>query len=188
MGEWSSFEWGIYYGLLFWGSMLNSSSIYRRKNSIFKFALYGLLNFDTVGYCDISMDFVHFWTMKCVLSFYYTMKNPIAKICWLKRLEICVTTEAVCNGPRGKKGITHSIAEYVKFANIEVVHVLGSIEDERCFSSSSFLKNKLHNSLEEHLLLSVGMYSQKLFTLEGFPYDITFDMWVGWVEHMRYGV
>ena len=29
--------------------------------------------------------------------------------------------------------MTHFIAKYVKLANIAVVHVLGSVEDERCF-------------------------------------------------------
>ena len=103
-----------------------------------------------------------------------------------------------------------------------VVHVPGSVEDERFFPSLSFLKNKLSNSLDQHLPLGVGwnnpyigsleaglqssnkepmyglvhpppstsssMYYQKFFTLEHFPYDNTFDMWMASVEPMRYGV
>jgi hypothetical protein len=38
-----------------------------------------------------------------------------------------------------------------------MIHVLGSIEDESCFSSISFLKNKLRNHLNLHLEL-VAMY------------------------------
>jgi hypothetical protein len=49
--------------------------------------------------------------------------------------------------------------EYMKLAKMAVVHVLGSVQDERCFSSLSFLKNKLRNALDEHLELVVGMYS-----------------------------
>ena len=30
--------------------------------------------------------------------------------------------------------LTHSIVEYVKLAEIAVVYVLGSVEDDRCFS------------------------------------------------------
>ena len=36
--------------------------------------------------------------------------------------------------------------------------------------------------------LVVGMYSQKLFTLEDFPYDNTFDTWMSSAKCMRYGV
>jgi hypothetical protein len=31
--------------------------------------------------------------------------------------------------------------EYIKLAQIAMVHVLGSVEDERCFSSLSFMKD-----------------------------------------------
>jgi len=41
--------------------------------------------------------------------------------------------------------------EFYKLVEIAIVQVLGSIEDERCFSSLSFLKNKLWNSLDTHL-------------------------------------
>lgn len=78
-------------------------------------------------------------------------------------------------------------SEYVKLAEIAMVHVLGSVEDERCFSSVSFLKDKLRNALEEHLPLVVGMYSQKIYTIESFPYDSTFDKWnKGAQKHGRY--
>jgi hypothetical protein len=49
--------------------------------------------------------------------------------------------------------------EYMRLAEMVVVHVLGLVQDERCFSSLSFLKNKLRNSLDQHLQLVVGMYS-----------------------------
>lgn len=71
----------------------------------------------------------------------------------------------------------HLFPEYVKLAEIAVVHVLGSVEDERCFSSLGFLKNKVRNSLDEHLPLVVTMFSQKIYNLRTFPYDATYDMW-----------
>jgi hypothetical protein len=49
--------------------------------------------------------------------------------------------------------------EYRKLAEITVTHVLGSVEDERCFSSVGFLKNKLRNPLDNNLEVVVGMYS-----------------------------
>jgi hypothetical protein len=52
----------------------------------------------------------------------------------------------------------------------------------------SFLKNKLRNSLDEHLELVVGMYSQKIFSLEDFSYDTCFDRWANSGERYHYAV
>jgi hypothetical protein len=60
-----------------------------------------------------------------------------------------------------------------------IVHNLGSVEDERCFSSLAFLKSKLRATLDPHLPLVVGLYSQKAFTLKSFSYVATFDAWIG---------
>jgi hypothetical protein len=76
--------------------------------------------------------------------------------------------------------------EYMKFAKIAVVHILGSVQDECCFSSLSFLKNKLRNHLNDHLGVVVGMYSQKVFNLHTFPYDQYFDVWANVGFRHRY--
>ena len=78
--------------------------------------------------------------------------------------------------------------EYEKLAMMVVVHVLDSTQDERCFSSLTFLKNKLRNSLDEHLEVVVGMYSQKIYTLQSFPYDTCFNRWALAREQYRYGM
>jgi hypothetical protein len=55
--------------------------------------------------------------------------------------------------------LAKSFSEYVKLAQIAMIHVLGSVEDERCFSSLNFLKDKLRNRLDEsHLLIVVEMH------------------------------
>jgi hypothetical protein len=36
-------------------------------------------------------------------------------------------------------------------AKIAMVHVFGSVEDEGCFNSVAFLKNKMWNRLNNHL-------------------------------------
>ncbi len=41
--------------------------------------------------------------------------------------------------------------KYLKLVEIARVHIFGSIDDERCFSSIFFLKNKLCNHLNSHL-------------------------------------
>jgi hypothetical protein len=67
--------------------------------------------------------------------------------------------------------------EYLKLIHITIVHVLGLVKDEHCFSSISFLKNKMHNHLNHHLQLIIGMYAQKFVTLDNFPYEVAYDMW-----------
>jgi hypothetical protein len=52
-----------------------------------------------------------------------------------------------------------------------MVHILGSINDEQCFSLVSFLKNKFCNHLNHHLQLVVTMYTQQLFNLENFDFQ-----------------
>lgn len=73
--------------------------------------------------------------------------------------------------------LTQNFGEFLKLAKMAVVHVLGSVEDERLFSSVGFLKSKLRNNLEEHIQVVVGMFSQRIYTLENFPYQKVFDEW-----------
>jgi hypothetical protein len=46
------------------------------------------------------------------------------------------------------------------------------MEDERTFSTLSFMKSKLKNRLISHLDLVICMFSQHFYTLENFPYDV----------------
>ena len=67
--------------------------------------------------------------------------------------------------------------------------MIGSVEDECVFSSVSFLKTKLRNSLDPHLGVVVGMYSQNIYTLQNFLYDSVFDSWTNATDvHDRYGL
>ncbi len=74
--------------------------------------------------------------------------------------------------------LAHFFPKYLKLAKITMTHVLGSIEDKQCFSSISFLKKKLCNYLNPHLELVVAMYFQKFFTMENFPYQVSYDLWI----------
>jgi len=67
--------------------------------------------------------------------------------------------------------------EFLKLVEMVVVHVLGSVEDKCLFSSVDFLKSKLWNNQEEHIQVVVGMFSQKIYTLENFPYEKMCDEW-----------
>jgi hypothetical protein len=52
------------------------------------------------------------------------------------------------------------ISEYFKLAKIGCCLVLGSMEDERCFSNLKFLKSCQRNRLGKHLPLVVHMFGQ----------------------------
>jgi len=73
------------------------------------------------------------------------------------------------------KVLWNILLKYFKLAKIVIVQVLGSTEDERTFSTLSFMKSKLQNRFNEHLPMVVNMYFQTFFTLENFLYDVTFE-------------
>jgi hypothetical protein len=59
--------------------------------------------------------------------------------------------------------LSHSFLEFLKLVEIAMVHVLGFVEDEHCFSFASFFKTKLCNCLDPRLELAIAMFSQKCF-------------------------
>jgi hypothetical protein len=70
-----------------------------------------------------------------------------------------------------------NLSEYIKLAEITVVQVIGSIEDEQTFNTIAFIKNKLHNYLNTHLDLCTGSHNQQFFTLQNFLYDQAIAKW-----------
>ena len=84
------------------------------------------------------------------------------------------------------RALVSNFPEFAKLAEIALVQVLGSVEDERTFSSLSFLKDKTRNRLDNaHLSLVVGMHAQEAYTLKTFPYDACFQQWNAACETMR---
>jgi hypothetical protein len=73
--------------------------------------------------------------------------------------------------------LRHSLNEYIKVAEIAIVMVLGSVQDERTFSMLMFMKNKLRNRLTTNLAMVVGMKSQSFFILNDFSYDAAYESW-----------
>jgi hypothetical protein len=51
--------------------------------------------------------------------------------------------------------LQHALLEYFRLATMALTLVLGSIEDQRAFSTMDFLKMKLQNKLGEYLPLCV---------------------------------
>ena len=85
------------------------------------------------------------------------------------------------------RALVSNFPEFAKLAEIAIVQVLGSVEDERTFSFLSFLKDKTRNRLDNaHLSLVVGMHAQEVYTLKTFPYDACFQQWRAACKTMRY--
>jgi hypothetical protein len=73
--------------------------------------------------------------------------------------------------------LRHGLSEYLKLAEIATVLVLGSVEDERTFSTLSFMKDKLCNRLQTHLPLAVSMHGQNFYDINSFPYEEAYNDW-----------
>ncbi len=73
--------------------------------------------------------------------------------------------------------MSHKLHEWLKFTEFFMVMVLGSVEDEKCFSTLSFIKNKLRNRLVKHLDLILHMYAQIFYFLEIFSFSTIMKSW-----------
>ncbi len=63
--------------------------------------------------------------------------------------------------------------EFLKATKLVVVQTMGFVEDERIFSTLTFIKTKLHIQLCEHLDLVVCMFAQPFYIVDIFLYDNT---------------
>jgi hypothetical protein len=66
----------------------------------------------------------------------------------------------------------------MKVAKLTMVQIMGFVEDERTFSTLTFMKTRLQNSLCEHLDLVVCMYVQPFYTVDTFPYHDAIATWI----------
>jgi hypothetical protein len=80
----------------------------------------------------------------------------------LTRMWCLVTTSQI---------LVSNFLEYVKLVELPMVQVVGSVEDEPCFSTLAFMKSKLCNRLTTHLPLVVHMFAQHFYTIYNFPYE-----------------
>jgi hypothetical protein len=73
----------------------------------------------------------------------------------------------------------HNLSKYLKLAKIgSNVHLLGYVEDERCFSTLKFLKSNFCNRLGVRLpMVVVRMFQQKFFTLVNFSHKDAIESW-----------
>ncbi len=52
----------------------------------------------------------------------------------------------------------HQLFEWLKLIDLSMAMIMGSVEDERCFSNLGFMKCKLNNKLTTYLDLVVRMF------------------------------
>lgn len=78
------------------------------------------------------------------------------------------------------------LLEFFKVAEVAICAVLGSMEDERTFSTLNFMKSKLHNRLSGHIDTCVKLFSQDFFTLKSFPVSKAISSWRE--ERLRRGI
>jgi hypothetical protein len=76
-----------------------------------------------------------------------------------------------------KEDAANRIGEFKKIAEIMIVMVAGSIEDERLFSAVSFVFSKHRCSLRESLEKCVRLMTQDMFSMDTFPWDKAIQQW-----------
>ena len=67
--------------------------------------------------------------------------------------------------------------EFHELAEMVVVQIMGSVEDERVFSTLSFMKMKLRNKLTDHVDLTVCMFCQNHWQLDNLMFGNAFIAW-----------
>ena len=72
--------------------------------------------------------------------------------------------------------LRESILEYFKLTNLCLTMILGSVEDERVFSTLGFLKSKVRNKLDKNLDNCLRLYNSR-YEVESFPYDRAINIW-----------
>ena len=83
---------------------------------------------------------------------------------------------------------SRSILEYLKMAQIILVLVPSSVEDERTFSTWGFIQNDLRSRMKDgHLNDCMRLYKQPWWDLETFPYEKALDVWHERAPRGRYG-
>jgi ABC-type antimicrobial peptide transport system permease subunit len=60
--------------------------------------------------------------------------------------------------------------EFMKLAKFVIVQVIGSVEDEKTFSTLNFMKSTLWNRSVGHLNIAICMFIQDFYTKETFPF------------------
>ncbi|KAH7405300.1 hypothetical protein KP509_15G064700 [Ceratopteris richardii] len=72
--------------------------------------------------------------------------------------------------------LKESMSEYFKVANLCITMILGSVEDERLWSSLTFIRNATRNRLNKNLDTCLRLFVSKS-DLETFPFEEAYPIW-----------
>ena len=78
------------------------------------------------------------------------------------------------------------IGEWAAAAELVIVMVPGSVEEERLFSVMNFIKDYTRNRLSLHLEAAVRLFSQQQYTTVTFPYVRAYHAWLAGMSKGRY--
>jgi hypothetical protein len=70
------------------------------------------------------------------------------------------------------------LSEFMKVAKLVAIQIMGSTEDERTFSTLTFMNTRLWNQLYEHLDLVFRMFVQPFYIVDTFSYDDAITTWI----------
>jgi len=76
--------------------------------------------------------------------------------------------------------------EFMKVVELTMVQIMGCVEDEKTFSTLTFIKIRLWNKLCEHLDLMVCMFAQPFYDVDSFHYNDAITTWTN--EKARRGL
>jgi len=62
------------------------------------------------------------------------------------------------------------LSKFMQFVGLTIVQVIGSVEDERTFSTLTFMKSTLQNQLARHLDIAIRMFAQDFFHYWNFSF------------------
>jgi hypothetical protein len=113
---------------------------------------------------------------------------------WINWVYFVVTMKSSCNSTMlplfscnptswlwqrlGSNGILEErLSKFLELIEISIVITLGSIEDERTFSTLTYIKNKLKNHFTIHLDMVIRMHVQKFYFLSIFLFYIAIRDW-----------
>jgi hypothetical protein len=100
-------------------------------------------------------------------NFIVVMKPPLDCNPWSRMWTLLTINQIICS----------KLLKWLKLVELSMAMVLGSVEDERCFSNLSIIKIKLRNWLIAHLDLVVWMYAQSFYIIKTFMFTITIKSW-----------
>jgi hypothetical protein len=84
---------------------------------------------------------------------------------------------------------SEAVSEYLKLAELVATIPIGSVADERLFSTLSFCKNKIRNRLKnDHLNIVVRGFQQQIYSFATFPLRKAVEDWLVSCERGRYGL